>query len=218
MKNILIIDDHPIILEAYVHTLTDISNENLKISTAFDCDSAFKKIFTNLNDKQYDLVIVDLNIPASKAGKILSGEDLALEIRKKIPAVKIVIISAVQDKFRIKNILSNVNPDGFLIKGDSGSEQIGKAYHAVLNNNTFYSPYVLELLQSEFTSDYHLDNSDKKILYYLSRGYRTNQLPDFLPLSLRAIENRKRKLKTIFNVEPKGDSELLAKARKQGII
>lgn len=218
MKNILIIDDHPIILEAYIRTLRDISNEGLNISTASDCDSGFERVFANLNDKKYELVIVDLNIPPSKEGQILSGEDLALEIKKKIPDVKIIIITAVQDKFRIKNILSNINPDGFLIKGDSGSKQIGKAYHAVLNNKTFYSSYVLELLQGEFTQDYHLDIIDKKILYFLSRGYRTNQLPELLPLSLRAIENRKRKLKTIFKVEPRGDSELLAKARKQGII
>lgn len=218
MKKVLIVDDHPIILEAYVRTLKEFSKENLDISTAIDCDSALEKNFANLNDKHYDLLIVDLSIPPSKDGKIISGEDLALEIKKKTPTVKIIIITAIQDKFRIKNILSSINPDGFLIKGETRSKKIAEAYHAVLNDKTFYSPYVLKLLQSEFISDYHLDTNDKKILYYLSQGYRTNQLPDFLPLSLRAIENRKKKLKKIFKVEPKGDSELLAKARKKGLI
>ena len=63
-----------------------------------------------------------------------------------------------------------------------------------------------------------MDDLDKMILLQLSLGSKTKDISKYVPLSLRAIENRKRRLKEIFNVKASGDRELLEQAKKSGYI
>mgnify|MGYP006897066443 CR=1 FL=1 len=52
----------------------------------------------------------------------------------------------------------------------------------------------------------------------LSKGIKTKNLTEYIPLSLAAIEKRKRHLKEVFDVEKKGDESLLDQARNTGFL
>ena len=56
------------------------------------------------------------------------------------------------------------------------------------------------------------------MLYELSSGTKMNELPQVLPLSIAALERRKRILKDVFDVVGKGDRALLISARERGFI
>jgi len=56
------------------------------------------------------------------------------------------------------------------------------------------------------------------ILYQLSLGTKTKDLTKFIHLSLRAVEDRKKRLKEIFGVSGEGNKALLEKARESGYI
>ena len=71
-----------------------------------------------------DIVFLDIKLPPSKDGKILSGEDLGIKINQLLPDTKIIISTTFNDNYRIHNILENINPDGFLIKNDFLTTQI----------------------------------------------------------------------------------------------
>ena len=45
-----------------------------------------------------------------------------------------------------------------------------------------------------------------------------NELPQIIPLSLAALERRKRVLKEVFDVEKKSDRELLKVAEEKGFL
>ena len=63
-----------------------------------------------------------------------------------------------------------------------------------------------------------LDDIDRNILFHLSKGIKTKNLTEHIPLSLAAIEKRKRHLKEVFDVEKKGDESLLEQARNTGFL
>ena len=221
--SVLIVDDHPLILAAFKTAFDYYSKKNeehmFSIQTAQDCDSGleliheFSKSKTNL-----DVVFLDIKMPPSKDGKILSGEDLGLKINELLPNTKIIICTTFNDNYRIYNIFKNINPDGFLIKNDITPKELIEAIDIVINNPPYYSKTVINLLRKQVANDFLLDSIDRKILYELSIGTRMKDLPDILPLSLPGIEKRKRILKHIFNTETTYDKELLIKAKEKGFI
>lgn len=227
MKNqyrILIIDDHPLIAEAYKSAFEHISKEekdmNFKISVAHDCDTAFDFIKDfSMNEKELDIVFLDIKLPPSKDGKILSGEDLGLKINYYNPEAKIIVSSTYNDAYTINSIFKSVGPDGFLIKNDIKPKELVTAIKNVIEKPPYYSKTVQKLLREDIDDSLELDDTDKKLLFELSLGTDIKQMPNVLPLSVSDIEKRKRHLKQIFNIDSDTeDRELFRKAKEKGFI
>ena len=170
------------------------------------------------SESPYQVVFLDVKLPPSSDGKILSGEDLGKLTKEVLPEAKIVILTMFNDNFRIHNILKNVNPDGFLIKSDITSGELVRAFNIVIKDPPYYSHTVTKLLRAHFTSDMMLDDIDRSILFHLSKGVKTKNLPAHIPLSLAAIEKRKRHLKEVFGVDKNNDEKLFEQASKKGYI
>jgi DNA-binding NarL/FixJ family response regulator len=219
---VLLIDDHPIILEVYKIALINaglsIENATFKIETAENSDIALQKIAIASKLDGFDIIFLDIKIPPSSDGEILSGEDLGAEINQLLPNAKIIISTTFNDNYRVQNILKNVNPDGFLIKNDIDTEELVEAIKTVIFDPPYYSKSVIKLLRKQISSDYLLDKIDRQLLHELSIGTKMRDLPDVLPMSIAGIERRKRQLKEMFNVEDCEDRELILKAKEMGFI
>jgi len=218
---VLIIEDHPVNLEVYQFVLQDISLNNelldFDIDTAENCDIAFNKI-KKATKKTFDIIILDISLPHTNNSEILSGEDLGIKINELMPSSKILIITALNDNYRMYNILKNIQPMGFLIKSDINTKDIKRAVHALMNNHLFYSNSVLELQKNNICADFLLDKIDRQLLFELSIGTRMKDLPSIIPLSMAGIEKRRRRLKEIFEVVKLEDRDLVLKAKLKGFI
>jgi DNA-binding NarL/FixJ family response regulator len=223
MYSVLIVDDHPLIAEAYESAFNKVSDEdpnvNFLISKSIDCDSAIEYIEKfNQGESTLSIVVLDIRIPPSADGKMLSGEDLGIFINKISPDTKIVVSTTLNDNYRVHNILKTINPDGFLIKNDINAQELIDAINSVITDPPYYSKSVIKLLRKQVSTDYLLDGTDRKLLYEISIGTRTKDLPDILPLSIAGIEKRKRQLKKAFNTETDEDKELIMKAKEKGFL
>jgi|SRR5690606_29255588 len=217
---ILIVDDHPMIVEGYKNAILSMNLENysFNIDIADNCDNGFQKIKKSSVTHAYDLVLLDIKLPPSKNHKLLSGEDIGLKIKQISPETKIIILTMFNNNFRIHNILRNIDPEGLLIKSDVNSDELIKAVETVIADPPYYSHTVTKLLRAQITNDFILDDMDRSILYHLSIGTKTKDLPNYIPLSLAAIEKRKRSLKEIFDVSSEGDKALIEKSKEKGFI
>jgi DNA-binding NarL/FixJ family response regulator len=221
--NTIIIDDHPLLIEAYRNSLMDIeaanATLNFTISEANSCDTALELLDRIQSTGQHiDLVFLDIKIPESQDGTHLSGEDIGLEIRDRFPNSKIIIATTFNNNYRIHTIFKSINPDGFLIKGDISTGILLPAILEVLKDPPFYSKSVLKSLRKSISHDFLLDKWDRMILYELSQGIKMKELPEILPFSIAAIEKRKRHIKLLFDIEEADDRQLLLKARELGFI
>ncbi|WP_100610919.1 response regulator [Confluentibacter lentus] len=218
---ILMIDDHPMIIEGYQNTLqfTKKTNQELYIDIANNCDEAIKFMDKSLEKGlPYDVLFVDISLPASKDGLMQSGEDLAEYARTILPKAKIIILTMFNESFRIHNIIKNIDPEGFLIKSDLTSSELASAFQAVLKNPPFYSGTVNSHIRKSITTDIVIDEKNRKILHLLSQGVKTKNLASHLDISLSAVEKRKKQLKDLFMVEDGQDETLLEEARKKGFV
>jgi len=221
--SVLLIDDHPLILDAYKTAFEFYGKQNSSISfsihTAEDCDAGLEMIESFASaKKRLDIVFLDIMLPPSKDGKILSGEDLGLTIRKLLTDTKIIVATTLNDNYRVHSIFKSLDPDGFLIKNDITAKELLETIDVLLHDPPYYSSTVLKLLRKHVANDFLLDNIDRRILHELSIGTKMKDLPDILPLSIAGIEKRKRQLKNIFNIDSLDDRELLAIARNKGFI
>jgi DNA-binding NarL/FixJ family response regulator len=217
---ILMVDDHPMIIEGYQNTLlaTRKEHQELSIDIAHDCDMANQLIKKSANDQPYNVCFFDISLPASKDGLITSGEDLAKIARTYLPNAKVVILTMFNESFRVHNIIKEVNPEGLLIKSDLTSSELAEAFQHILLHPPYYSSTVNNFLNTSLTSDIYLDDINRKILHLLSQGVKTKNLKDYIGLSLSGIEKRKKYLKVLFNIEDGKDETLLNEARSKGFL
>jgi len=219
---ILIVDDHPMIVEAYKSIL---ESANLKeydfiIDTADDCDSAIKKINASAKTKHYDILFSDIKLPPSLDREIISGEDLTIFAKKNLPNARIVILTMFDESHRIHNILKTVNPDGLLIKNDLTSKEFLIALEAIINNPPYYSTTVAKYFRQQAmgAGEFQLDNINRKIIFHLSEGVKTKDLTNYIHLSLSAIEKRKIQIKDLLELDNANDEELIKEAKNRGFI
>ncbi len=218
---ILMIDDHPMIIEGYQNTLLgDKSRDfDVDISIATTCDQAYEKMKLSASSATpFDILFVDINLPPSANGTITSGVDLAEHAKRLLPNAKIIILTMHNEDFRIHNVLQNADPDGFLIKSDLTSEELIVAFNSVVSGTPYYSSTVNNHFRKRIKNNFSLDEKNIKILYHLSRGIKTKNLTNYIGLSLSAIEKRKSQIKELFSISEGDDESLLDEARKRGFI
>lgn len=220
--NVLIVDDHPIIADAYRSAFEFISSENddvnFNITIVHNSDDAIQRIDEVSKNKGIDIVFLDISIPPSTDGKILSGEDIGIKVRQLLPKCKIIIATTFNDNYRIQVILKNVNPDGFLIKNDVNKDELVTSIKTVMDNSPYYSKSVLELFRKQTSIDYRLDKIDRQLLYEMSIGTKMKELPNIIPMSMAGLEKRKKHLKELFQIQDNDDRELILKAKEKGFI
>ncbi|WP_303316685.1 DNA-binding response regulator [Flavivirga abyssicola] len=219
----LIIEDHQLIIDGYIRALESVSSKNSSVlfSTHItkNCDEANEEIEHALETNTIiDLVFLDISLPPSKNGKLLSGDDLGIKLRCLFPRVKIIVSTHLSNNYRLVNILKTIKPDSLLLKSELDFQNLTEGILNVINDIPFYSKPVLKLVRQHVSNDFNLDNIDRQMLYYLSQGTKTKELPNVIHLSLAGIERRKRRLNQIFNNEKKSDKALLILAKEKGFL
>ncbi len=220
--HVFIIEDHPLIAEAYTCALErifELGDKNLKISISTNIESVLEKLKEEKFITSVNLIILDIHLPISKSTNILCGEDLGLRIKKIDSSIKIMVSTSLDDNHRIGSILKSLNPEGFLVKNDINKKELLVAIEKIIFNPPYYSSTVLQYLRKAVNTDIVLDVNDRKLLYELSIGTKLRDLQKVLPLSLGGIERKRRNLKLIFDVgEDEGDRALVLKAKEKGFI
>lgn len=218
-NNILIVDDHPFIIEGYKNAITRYNPKDFEflISQAKDCESAYN-IITNPDTIVFDIAFLDISMPPYEEKGIYNGEDLAKLISKYMPSCKIILLTMYTELLKIKTIIKTINPSGLVIKNDLTFDELLFAFDKVIKGKTYYSESVVKMLNLSEEDTIEIDQFDKQILFHLSKGTKLNDIPQYIPISLGAIERRKLNLKELLKVEEGSDIELVREAKNRGLL
>ena len=218
-NNILIVDDHPFIIEGYKNAITRYNPKEFEflISQAKDCESAYN-IITDPDTTVFDIAFLDISMPPYEEKGIYNGEDLAKLISEYMPSCKIILLTMYTELLKIKTIIKTINPSGLVIKNDLTFDELIFAFDKVIKGKTYYSESVLKMLSLSEEDTIEIDQFDKQILFHLSKGTKLNDIPQYIPISLGAIERRKINLKELLKVEEGSDIELVREAKNRGLL
>ena len=218
-NNILIVDDHPFIIEGYKNAITRYNPDEFEffITQAKDCESAYG-IITNPDALLFDIAFLDISMPPYEEKNIYSGEDLARLISEYMPKCKIILLTMYTELLKIKTIIKTINPNGLVIKNDLTFDELLFAFDKVIKNEKYYSQSVLKMLAQSEEDSIEIDQFDKEILFHISKGTILSDIPQYIPISLGAIEQRKIKLKELLKIEEGSDIDLVREAKNKGLL
>lgn len=216
--NILIVDDHPFIIQAYKNALDKYSQQGYEfvVTQANNCKTGYESITEAKTP--FDVAFFDISMPEYAEKGIYSGEDLAALMKVEMPGCKIILLTMHTELLKINNIIKNINPSGLVIKNDLTFDELIFAFDKIINNESYYSQTVIKLVGQAQYNNIELDAFDKQILFHLSKGVKTKDLPQYIPLSLSAIEKRKLNIREILEVKGGSDIDLINEAKTKGVI
>lgn len=217
--NILMIDDHPSMIEGYKSILS-FNDLGIQINSvpAYNCESAYNIITSEDNSEAFDMAFVDLSLPPYLDKNMKSGEDLALLIRKTHPKCKIVILTSHAEAFILDNIQKTIEPNGLLVKSDFTAEELLIAFEQIYNNQIYTSKTVVDNIADLHEKSAFLDENNRKLITLLSEGVKTKNMPQHMNLSISAIDKRKAQIRHYFKIEKGTDEDIIRAAKNHGLI
>lgn len=218
-KNVLIVDDHPFIIEGYKNAITRYIPEKYKfyIEEAKNCKSAYE-IITNPETQIFDFAFLDISMPSYEEKGIYSGEDLAILLYEYMPSCRIILLTMYTESLKINNIIDAINPHGLVIKIDLDFKELLYGFDKVVNDEIYYSESIKKMINLAKMGTIEIDVIDKQILFHLSKGTEAEELTQYIPISAESIQEKKQKLKELLLHKDISDRQLVLEAKSRGLL
>ena len=169
--NVLMVDDHPTIIEGYKAILSfNTFGYTINTVVAYNCEIAYNIITNTSTANAFNVIFIDVTLPPFAEQNINSGEDLVHLIKQHLPQAKIVILTSHAESFVIQRILKDCKPDGLLIKSDFLSEEFLLAFDTILKGGNYYSTTVQNQKHVLISSNKTLDSYNIQIIILLSQN------------------------------------------------
>lgn len=183
--NILIVDDHPVVIEGVKTLLKDIYFVNI----AGSCnDGVSTKKFIETNS-DIDIILLDINLPD------VSGMEMCLEIKKKHKNINIIALSNYSERSMINKMIEN-GASGYLLK-NAGSKELLDAINNVIDGKHYFSDEVTKKLMEPSRNTTilpKLTRREKEILQMIAEGEPSSVIADKLFISLLTVETHRRNI------------------------
>lgn len=202
---VLVVDDHPMVLEGMHNMLSRISFVSLS-GLAGGAAQAMEQIQADTPD----IVITDISMPG------ISGLELTAQIRKEYPSVKVIAMSTFNERSLISQMVAQ-GASGYLLKNAS-REQIEEALLTV-NENRLYMNLDLEWNDqtlSQMGKTPVLTSREKEVLSLIAEGFTNSQIAEKLFVSPYTVDSHRKNLLTKFEVG--NTAGLIKLAAKHGLI
>jgi len=193
MIKLLLIDDHPIVIDGIRTMLKDV--EYLTIIGS--CKNG-KSALEFLQNNQPDIILLDISLPD------INGLELCEAIRKMNKQVKIAALSSTNEAGIITGFLQR-GGNGYLLK-DMERDDFLAAIDRILEGKLFLSHAANEKVLEQFQSVRSAMNNvpvvtrrEKEILQLFSDGLKGPQIADKLFLSHYTVETHRKNLLKKFN-------------------
>lgn len=219
--HILIVEDIEDIFEHVKYKLTN-TYPDFKITVSDNCDTALFEIERHLTNQRVTLLILDLSFNHIQPSvKLRSGNDLLRKLRDLQIEIPTIIYSVFSEMKHIQPVISNYNPDGYIIKSNTSTNELLVAVNRLLHDKTYYSPEVQKEQLKRYSYSHQLDDVDLQIIKKLPDISFQDEWTDIIfskgsPLSKRTIFTRLKRLKEVFEVD--NEKQLVLKLYKLALI
>ena len=202
---IIIVDDHPMVLEGMKSMMAQINFVEL-IGLAADAFQAMELLKTNLPD----VLITDINLPE------ISGIELTAKIKKEFPLVRVIAMSTFKERSYISQMIQN-GALGYLVKSAS-REEIEEAILTAYEGKLFLSVDVNMQPgeKEEIDKIPVLSSREKEVLQLIADGLTNPQMAAKLFISLHTVDSHRKNLLTKFNVN--NTASLIKLAAKYNMV
>mgnify|MGYP004456204979 FL=1 len=174
-KNILIVDDHPIVSTG-LQALIEHTGEYGKIYVANNIASS--RLL--LKQEDIDIAIIDLELQDA------NGMELIKYIHQTHISTKILVYTMHEELWTIRQLMKE-DADAIVMKGDNPQEVL-IALRKIEQGKGYFSQQFMRLINSQDTSKISLSNREAEVLEHISNGLSTNDIAQQLNISNNTVE------------------------------
>ena len=218
---ILIADDHQLVIQGILCSLKEVGD--FDVVTTDNCDDAFQLIKSNQNTNPFQLLFTDLSFDnATEDSNLDGGEELIKAIKNNEFDIKIAVITGHTETNRVYNVISNLNPNAYLLKSKCDATEIGFAVQKMLANDYYYTHEIHQKIMKRNIIQIQMDDVAIQILKELPNHPKLANLEGVIKkgdgsfLKLRSIETKLGSLRADLNAN--NNTDLVLKAKELGII
>lgn len=217
--NVLIADDHQLTIDAY-KTILPFSlqlGDNINFIEANSCEEAYLKINQCLdNNLRIDLAILDYSMPVYSEKNILNGADFCIYLQKQMPNCINMILTSIMENIILFEIILNVKPHGIVTKSDIDGNKFLEIIEIVLSGKKYRSDFVSMQIEEIWENKAFVNDLNRKILQYLSKGYKLKEIAQELDVSEITIKKHISKIRESLNLNE--DDNILKEAKSRGYL
>ncbi len=208
---ILLIDDHPMVAESLANALSGFSDLEVKGALTESSDA-----LNFLDNNPVEVVVMDIQMQGQ------DGIAASVVIRKKMPAVKILFLSLLEDAVTIRAALA-AGSSGYITKR-STIQELRDAILTVAAGRKYFSEQIVKSLANAAEPDGNRNTPqwiegvsvrELEIAGLIAQGLTTEEIADKIYLSVNTVESYRGKL--IKKLGVKNSAELAAWAVKNGV-
>lgn len=207
MTKLLIVDDHPMILEGSKKLFSD--EKDIDVDTLHNIE-VFEEVIENT---KYDIFLIDINLGET------SGIALAEIVRAKMPNAIVILYTGhnIEDYYsliidrKIDNILSKT----------ATKDKIIRTIHCAINREALLPDHFLDYVTRRLNGNrppkaLRLNIRQKKILQFVVDGHTNHAIAAELGIPQRTIENNLSQIFALLNVTTR--TEAVVKAKELELI
>ncbi|WP_106594510.1 response regulator [Dyadobacter jiangsuensis] len=201
---ILIVDDHPLVLEGLKSLLADVEEVQV-VGTATNAIEAI----AFLKNNEVDIAFLDINLPD------ISGIDLCKKVKDQFPEVKTLALSTFNERAYVSRMIQN-GASGYLIKS-SGKEDILEAIAQVQAGGYFMNVQFDQVTPATAPKTVpFLTRREKEVLVLIAEGLTNPQIAEQLFISVTTVNSHRQNLLIKFEVS--NTASLIKLAAGLGLI
>lgn len=190
--NIVILDDHPIVVAGLKQLL--MNEKGLNIIGSFHKGN---EILSFIKENPVDLILLDITLPDS------NGIELCREIKKERPEIVILMLSNRSERSIIMQSIQ-YGASGYLLKNASTEELLCSIKESLAGNITFcdeVKAIISKPVASEFNEFPKLTKREKEILKMITEGKTSLMIADELSLSVLTVDTHRKNIMNKFKAK-----------------
>ncbi len=205
---LIIAEGHPIYLIGLINIFNEVADIHIQAKVNNE-----KDLFKKLSERNFDLVLLDSNLPGN------SCLDILKKLKTKYPRLPIFVLSNSPEERFGRNIM-NANASGFLTKEAPG-KHILEGVRKIADGGVFVSPSILERFAFDFSPINQvlhgtLSRREYQVFCLIARGCALVEIGEILNLSVKTISTYRTRI--LEKMQMKKNAELIHYALDQNLI
>jgi two-component system, NarL family, nitrate/nitrite response regulator NarL len=182
-----LVDDHQIVIDGLMSLLKGHDRFRLAFASTDPTE-----VLAKMGEHPVDILLTDVMMPG------LPGNELAKQVRKKFPAVKILALSMSGQGDLVNEMINDADISGYVLK-NVGKQELVKALDKIASGGIYFSEEVIAELQrsserKKQIEEAHLTVREVEIIRLIEKEYNNKQIADELFISERTVETHRKNI------------------------